>query len=403
MTLTVSTLQELLESIASSNDGDSIVFSDNITVSESIDISTSNNLTINLDSYNLTIESPLTITSGTIVFIGGDIICNASSSIILDGADTHVTFGEGLQAGGSGTIASVTKKSILTIDGAVIGTNPDSGEGAVVSVEGYTNAKANSKLVLMNGSISAYGDYHGVNVAKKGIVEVQGGGIYSFSKAISKEDDTATTVTVTGGSFKGTIPDDSVDTTKYTISVMDENGVYTVSEFDFDSEVDSDDKSSADVVDSDIDIVPEQSDSDNDVNSDTGYEDSEEEVVSEPVEDSTDEPVEEPIEEVEPVVETKPEEPEQTSPKIFLSSAQDVSTNETLEDYTSIALTKVTRVYSIPNIKFPLTDIIGAVKVFDGGYIDPYTNVEFRRIEYTLPGNGRKAVGYVFASTVVGE
>lgn len=401
MTLTVSTLQELLESIASSNDGDSIVFSDNITVSESIGISTSNNLTINLDSYNLTIESPLTITSGNITFIGGDIICNASPSIILDGADTHVTFGEGLQAGGSGTIASVTKKSTLTIDGAVIGTNPDPSEGAVVSVEGYTNAKANSKLVLVDGSISAYGDYHGVNVAKKGIVEVQGGGIYSFSKAISKEDDTATTVTVTGGSFKGTIPDDSVDTTKYTISVMDENGVYTISEFDFDSEVDSDDNSGADVVDSDVDIVPEQSDSD------TESEDVEGEIASEPVEDSADEPIEEPteepIEEVEPVVETKPEKPEPTSPTIFLSSAQDVSTSSTSEDATSVALTKVTRVYSIPNIKFPLTDVIGAVKVFDGGYTDPYTNVEFRRIEYTLPGNGRKAVGYVFASTVAGE
>jgi len=401
MILTVSTLQELLESIASSNDGDSIVFSDNITVSESIDISTNNNLTINLDSYNLTIESPLTITSGNITFIGGDIICNASPSIILDGADTHVTFGEGLQAGGSGTIASVTKKSTLTIDGAVIGTNPDSGEGAVVSVEGYTNAKANSKLVLIDGSISAYGDYHGVNVAKKGIVEVQGGGIYSFSKAISKEDDTATIVTVTGGSFKGTIPDDSVDTDTYEISEQDENGVYTVTEI----ESKSDDDSDVDIVDSDTDVVPEPIDTDSDITSDT--EDAEEELASEPVEDSTDESVEESteesIEEVEPVVETKPEKPEQTSPTIFLSSAQDALTSETLEDSTSIALTKVTRVYSIPNIKFPLTDIIGAVKVFDGGYIDPYTNVEFRRIEYTLPGNGRKAVGYVFASTVAGE
>ena len=383
MTLTVSTLQELLESIASSNDGDSIVFSDNIIISESTEFSTNNNLVINLATCNLTLDAPLTLTSGNFIFQGGNIICNTSPAVVLDGADTQVTFGENLQAVGAGTVVSVTKKAVFVMDGATIGTDPESGEGAVVTVEGYTNANANSKLVLMSGSISAYGNYHGVDVSKKGIVEVHGGGIYSFSKAISKEDNTATVVTVNGGEFKGEIPEGSVDDTLYDISDPDANGVYTVSD-----KVDSDSESDSEVdsdIDSEVDPTPEptkDADSDSDSEEVDAYTNEDSDVEQDPTPEPT------PISESDSDSDVDPK-PEPTP-------------TPDSDSKTSVALTNVVRVFAIPSIKYPIDDIIGAITILDGEYTDPETNIVFKRVEYKLPGNGRKAVGYVFASTVTG-
>ena len=384
MTFTVSTLQELLETIASSNEGDSIQLSADITISELTEFTTSNDLVINLSSNNITLDAAIKVTSGNFVFTNGNFICNTSPAIILESTDAQVTLGENIQAVGTGTVVSVTKKATLVIDGATIGTDPESGEGAVVTVEGYTNANSNSKFVMMSGSISAYGDYHGVDVTKKGIAEVHGGGIYSFSKAISKEDESVTVVTVNGGSFKGELPEGSVDTSLYTISAPDENGVYTVFETDSDSDSDTEVES-----DTEVDSEPVQ---DSDVITDTDID-----VDSENDSDSEVDP--------KPTPNTDSDSETDSDSDVNQEPTQEPTPAPTLDDdnKTSVALTKATRVFAIPNIKYPIDDIIGAVTIFDGNYVDPNTNIIFKRVEYKLPGNGRKTVGYVFASTVTGE
>ena len=68
----------------------------------------------------------------------------------------------------------------------------------------------------------------------------------------------------------------------------------------------------------------------------------------------------------------------------------------------SYILKKSTQVFASPNKKFPIDDIVGPIRVLDGEYTDFANNLVFKRVQYRLPGNGRKAVGYVLKSAVTG-
>ncbi len=367
MNTTVSTLQELLEAIASANDNDRIQLIDSISITSSTEIKCTVNLTIDLNSNSISIsaEKGLFITGGTYKFINGSITSEVSDGIWTEGADTSVTLGSNLIVTGIGTVVDVQKKSNLTIAGGSI--TSVAGDGPAVSVEGYTNANTNSAITVYYGTVDG-GSNNAINVSKKGACYVHGGIISSEVDAICKADDTATIVEITCGTFKGNIPEGAVDESIATISDPNEDGFYTVTTNDTDTDVDHVDQDTNTDADVDADV---DADSDSDVD---------------PVDDTSVDT------ELDPTPTTDPE------PQLNL-----VTLSASNAEKTSAALKKTTRVYATPSIKHPIDDIIGAVRILDGEYSDPTTGIIFKRIEYTLPGNGRKAVGFVFASTVTGE
>lgn len=376
MSTTVSTLQELLEAIASANDNDSIQLLDSISITSSTEFSSDKKLHIDLNSNTIFIsaENGILITGGNYTISNGFITSAVPICICIDGADTVLTLANDLTVTGTGTVVKVQKKATLNIAGAYISST--TGDGPVIDVEGYTIATANSKVEVSSGLIDA-GDAHAIDVHKRGIAVVTSGVIRSETSAISKADDSATVVTVTGGSFKGSIPDGAVDTETYAISGPDETGIYTV--IAIDNAADSDIN-----TDSDDDIHTDaNSDVDQDTNTDADV-DADVDVDSDSDIDTVDDTS----------VDTEPD-PTPTTDLVTLSASN--------EEKTSAALKKTTRVYATPSIKHPIDDIIGAVRILDGEYSDPTTGITFKRIEYTLPGNGRKAVGFVISSTVTGE
>lgn len=403
MTYTVSTLQELLDTIASATDGDLISVSSNLEISEPITLSTTNSLTIDFGLNNVTLNAGITIASGSFTFTKANFICYVSPSIIVDGVDSTLTMGSAVQAVGDGTVISVTKKATLIVDGANLGSDPNSGTGAVITVEGYTNAKANSHVIMNSGSISAYGDFHGIDVTKKGVVTVNGGGIYAFSKAISKEDDTATVVTVIAGTFKGDLPEDSIvgDTTE-----PDTDGVYVITaktEIPEEAEepIVSEESSSDEVEETVTDPSSDDADTEDDI-----------EENSVESEDTVDDPIIEEVQEETPEVndledqpiveEQKIEEPKVDEPNIEDRPIVQLRSNpvKSATNITSYALKSNTTVYLTPSTKRPIGSVIGAVTLVGNEVTDPVTGTNFRKIVYVLRGNGKKAVGFISASAI---
>jgi outer membrane biosynthesis protein TonB len=264
---------------------------------------------------------------------------------------------------------------------------------------------------MESGSISAYGDFHGIDVIKKGSVTVNGGGIYAFSKAISKEDNSSTTVTVIAGTFKGELPEDSIigDTTD-----PDADGVYTVTAKSVVAEEVNDpmlsEESTSDPVDT-TDIVEDSSIETTDT-------------VDEPVVESVDEPiVEQPevvkeqpkaakktktkktkkveVKKVEEKVEDKNVEVEEVeTKKAEEKPIVEVIKSDPVKTTTSYALRSNTTVYLTPSTKKPVGSVIGAVTLVGNEVTDPSTGVSYRKIIYVLRGIGKKAVGFIPASAI---
>ena len=382
MSTTVSTLQELLEAIASANDNDSIQLLDSISITSSTEIASSVNLTIDLNSNSISIsvEKGLFITGGTYTFINGSITSAVSDGIWAEGADTSVTFGSNLAVTGIGTVVDVQKKSNLVIDGGSV--TSVAGDGPAVSVEGYTNANTNSAITVYYGTVDG-GSNNAINVSKKGACYVHGGIISSEVDAICKADDTATIVEITCGTFKGNIPEGAVDESISTISDPNEEGFYTV--ITNGTDTDADTETDVDPVDVDTytDVEPvDPVDMDTDTDADTGTDvDPEPEPTPDPDTD-TDTDVDT---DVDTETDTDTEEPEPTP-----------------AESKSFVIKKSARIFKTPSLKHPIDDIVGPILILDGTYEDS-KGISYKKVKYTLPGSGRKAVGYIFASAVNGD
>lgn len=390
MSTTVSTLQELLEAIASANDNDSIQLLDSISITSSTEIASSVNLTIDLNSNSISIsvEKGLFITGGTYTFINGSITSAVSDGIWAEGADTSVTFGSNLAVTGIGTVVDVQKKSNLVIDGGSI--TSVAGDGPAVSVEGYTNANTNSAITVYYGTVDG-GSNNAINVSKKGACYVHGGIISSEVDAICKADDTATIVEITCGTFKGNIPEGVVDESIATISEPNENGFYTVITNDTDADVDAETDTETDVdpvdIDTDTDVEPvDPVDLGTDTDADTETDvDPEPEPIPDPDTD-TDVDTDMDIDtDSDTETDTDTEEPEPTP-----------------AESKSFVIKKSARIFKTPSLKHPIDDIVGSILILDGTYEDS-NGISYKKVKYTLPGSGRKAVGYVFASAVNGD
>ena len=378
MTITVSTLQELLEAIASASNNDTIQLLDSISITSSTEITSSVALTIDLNSNTISIsaEKGLLITGGTYTFTNGSITSAVSNGIWIEGADTSVTLGNNSVVTGIGTIVDVQKKSNLVIDGGSV--TSVAGDGPAVNVEGYTNANTNSAITVYYGTVDGGGN-NAINVSKKGACYVHGGIISSEADAICKADDTATIVEITCGTFKGNIPEGSVDESIATISDPNEEGFYTVITNDTDSDADTETDTEPDVdpVDTDTDVEPvDPVDLDTDTDADTETDvDPEPEPTPDPDTD-TDSDTE---------TDTDTEEPEPTP-----------------AESKSFVIKKSARIFKTPSLKHPIDDIVGPILILDGTYEDS-KGISYKKVKYTLPGSGRKAVGYVFASAVNGD
>lgn len=381
MTITVSTLQELLEAIASASNNDTIQLLDSISITSSAEITSSVALTIDLNSNTISIsaEKGLYITGGTYTFTNGFITSAVSNGIWIEGADTSVTFGSNLAVTGIGTVVDVQKKSNLVIDGGSI--TSVAGDGPAVSVEGYTNANTNSAITVYYGTVDG-GSNNAINVSKKGACYVHGGIISSEVDAICKADDTATIVEITCGTFKGNIPEGAVDESISTISDPNEEGFYTVITNDTDADSDTETDIDADVdpvdIDTDTDVEPvDPVDLDTDTDADT-----ETDVNPEP--EPTPDPDTDTDTDSDTETDTDTEEPEPTP-----------------AESKSFVIKKSARIFKTPSLKHPIDDIVGPILILDGTYEDS-NGISYKKVKYTLPGSGRKAVGYIFASAVNG-
>jgi hypothetical protein len=368
MTTSVSTLQELLEAIASASNNDTIQLLDSISITSSSEITSSVALTIDLNSntISISVEKGLYITGGTYTFTNGSITSAVSNGIWIEGADTSVTLGNNSVVTGIGTIVDVQKKSNLIVDGGSI--TSVAGDGPAVSVEGYTNANTNSAITVYYGTVDG-GSNNAINVSKKGACYVHGGIVSSEADAIFKADDTATIVEITCGTFKGNIPEGAVDESIATISEPNEEGFYTVitndtdtdADTDVDTETDTDTETDSDPVDVDTDtdaepVDPVDLDTDTDADTDADTE-----------------------------TDTDTEEPEPTP-----------------AESKSFVIKKSARIFNTPSLKHPIDDIVGPILILDGTYEDS-NGISYKKVKYTLPGSGRKAVGYVFSSAVNGD
>ena len=394
MTTSVSTLQELLEAIASANDGDSIQLLDSISITSSTEITSAVNLTIDLNSNSISIstEKGLYITGGTYTFTNGSITSAVTDGIWIEGANTSVTFGNQLIVTGIGTVVDVQKKSNLVINGGSV--TSVAGDGPAVSVEGYTNANTNSSITVYNGTVDGGGN-NAINVSKKGACYVHGGIISSEADAICKADDTSTIVEITCGTFKGNIPEGAVDESISTISDPNEEGFYTVIINDTETDVDTETDTDADVdpVDTDTDVDPvDPVDLDTDTDADTDA-DTETDVDPEP------EPIPDPDTDTDTDVDTD------TDIDTDSDTETDTDTEEpepTPAESKSFVIKKSARIFNTPSLKHPIDDIVGPILILDGTYEDS-NGISYKKVKYTLPGSGRKAVGYVFASAVNGD
>ena len=406
MNYAVGTLQELVEVLSQITEQSTINISNHIQLDTPLEINNENVIYIDLNENTIYAEvgNAIRVYNGEVWFTNGIIDGHCANLISIEGPASVVLY-DALHVSNSGSIADVTKKGQLFVNGAEIYCDNDS---YAISVEGYTRATANSKFTMMSGYFISKGT--SIEVTKRGIVDIQGGTIDSQSgTVISKGDDTDTKVEISGGLFDGTVPEGSIELSYY--DILDTSDGYWTIAAKVSTESDTD--SSAEEMNPQEEVQPEsitesvvepiEIGSDDEVQADSNVNDNEEisepseneeknptvtEETVEPIEEHTPEPVVEPIietHEPEVIVEEKVEQPiveEQTS--------------------TSTILKKATNVYLIPNHTKLLTSIIGAVTILGGEFTDPKTKEVYTKVSFKLPGNGKKAIGYIVASNLRG-
>lgn len=384
MNYTVGTLQELVEVLSQITEQSTINISDYIQITEPLEINNENVIYIDLNENTIYAEvgNAIRVYNGEVWFTNGIIDGHCSNLISIEGS-ASVVFYDALHISNSGSIADVTKKGQLFVNGAEIYCDNDS---YAISVEGYTRATANSKFTMMSGYFTSKGT--SIEVTKRGIVDIQDGTINSQSgTVISKGDDTETKVYISGGLFNGSVPKRSVDTENYEIMHTTDD-YWTVSSKSAWADEDNSDIEPDDIEEElPIEEEPEsvvksfeEVSNDSDVDSDTDT-DSEETIQNDVQEEIPEEPENE--EKNPPVVEEKVEQP--------IVEAQ---------NSTSIILKKATNIYLVPNHTKLLTSIIGAVTILGGEFTDPKTKEVYTKVLFKLPGNGKKAIGYVIASSL---
>lgn len=403
MNYTVGTLQELVDVIPQITEQSTINITEYLEITEPIVINNDNVIYIDLNDNTLAVyaDNAFVISGGEIWITNGIIDGDCSNLISIEGMATVVLY-DNLSVSNTGTIANVGKKGQLYINGAEVHCTS---ENPAISVEGYTRATDNSKFIMMTGYLTSTGT--SIEVSKRGIANIQGGNIYSKSGvAISKADDTATKVEISGGLFNGTVPEGSIELSYYDI-LDTSDGYWTIIAK---ASTESDTDFSAEDMNTQEEVQPESitepvvepieiASDDDEVQADSNVNENEE-ISEEPeneeknpqVTEETVESVEESTPEVvvEPIIET----PE---PDVIVEEKVE---QPIVEEHTSTStiLKKATNVYLVPNHTKLLTSIIGAVTILGGEFTDPKTKEVYTKVSFKLPGNGKKAIGYVIAS-----
>ena len=389
MQISVSNLQELLEGIQNINEQTTINITEDFTIDSVVNINTDQVVYIDLGGNTLTanVDNAFTISGGVIWIANGSIKSTANLLITIDGS-ASVVLHENLTINGTGKIASVGKKGHLFFNGATAICTLT--ENPAISVEGYTRATANSTFTMRSGCLISENST-AIEVSKRGIVEILGGKIHADGIAIQKIDDTNTVVTISGATIVGSVPDgtyfepvdtDDMDIKDQTDTIQDDSSETSTSGTDI-----TDIESTEDPI---VETTSQFPENDTDSIEDTFESPIDVEVQTDIAETITASEPEEPANDVE-IMQTT--EPEQIVVKMF-------ATEQHIAPVKSAALKTSTIVYSIPNAKYPIGNIIGSIRIFNEEHIDPVTNTKFVRIEYKLPGIGRRAIGYIFASAI---
>ena len=394
MVYTVSTFQELLDAISAVTDESTITLSSDIELTSAVEINTTENIHFDLNENSITtsVDNVFTITSGTVDFSNGIINSIGDTIISIVGTANATLHSDLVVFANNGSVAKVGKKGQLTISGAEITCNADA---TAIFVEGYTNSLTNSKLTMTSGYLNSKNT--AIEVTKKGIVEISGGSISANNDiAIVRGDSTATKVSITKGNIHGSFPEDAVDTS---ISDMEDAGYgdYIIKEKSTDSVIE----------DTPVEETPvETTDNSDTVETSVESADAEEsdsESIQPIIEDTQVEPKVTPaIEpEVAPVPTQNTSDTESIAAPVDPPVAEDTVEPQNFDtDDTSTVFYDPTLVYVIPSFTRPMTTIIGAVNILGGTFIDPVTNDIYTKISFKLPGNGKKAIGYVIASKV---
>ena len=209
MTYTVSTLKELLDALNGASEVSEIALTHDISINELVEIST-DVVSINLMDNTLYIhaDSGFKVTKGLVNFENGVISATSNYPIAVEGSDASIGLSSNLSVVGTNSIAKVTKKGKLYNDGArIVSYGKD---GAAIVVEGYTIASDNSQFIQNSGEISV-SDQDAIAVLKRGQVLIAGGSIdANQGDVVSTLDSSVTLVAVTGGSFRGLLPEGSI-------------------------------------------------------------------------------------------------------------------------------------------------------------------------------------------------
>ena len=380
----VSTLQELLEAIASASNGDTIQLNNSIFIESSTEISSELDLMIdlNLNKISISTERGLIFTNGSYELIHGCIEIFNPYGICTEGSGTKVIFGNDLQISGLCPILSVLKKSEVVINGAYLDGYASSDiPSSVIRVEGYTNAKNNSVVIVESGTING-GTNNCIDISKKGAVFIRGGVVSSDNHAIYKSDGTSTVAEIVGGLYRGFIPDNTIDTENYSAISSNLNGdsFYTVETL-----ADVGDISSVEATNNLITFNPSET---FDIN------DNSNEDIAEPiVESKSNDELADVVEEI-----------KDPGTKDLAHGIVEKSKNAVIDNsLTSIIVKRPIQIFKTPSTKHPMDTIVGSVILFSDIYEDLNTKKTFKRVQYRVPGSGRKVVGYAFASAIVGE
>ena len=209
MKYTVRTLQELLDALDGISEISEVDLARDISINEPVEISV-DSVSINLMDNTLYIhcDSGFKVIRGTVELENGVISATSDYPLVVEGSDSVINLNSQLSIVGTNNIAKVTKKGKLHNCGAQIASYGK--EGSAIVVEGYTIASDNSQFIQNSGAISV-SDQDAIGVLKRGQVLIAGGMVDAHQyNIVSKLDSSATLVAVTEGSFRGLLPEDSI-------------------------------------------------------------------------------------------------------------------------------------------------------------------------------------------------
>ena len=377
MTYTASTLQELLDALDGISESSEITLTDDIEITSAVEIST-DTVTINLDHHTITIsaDNAFKVVKGLLIFTSGLVSATCEFPVIVEGADAAIEFAD-LSVLGTSNIAKITKKGKLYNTGAQITSSGTT--GAAIVVEGYTIAAENSRYAQLSGELFAP-EQNAIEVCKRGQVLLAGGTVDAGENfVVYKSDSSATAVEVTGGTFCGTLPSDTVIPEGFAVGTMNASGYYSVS-----AEETAESDNSSEEISSDFDTDSEEDEA-TPLESSSEYDKPEEDAQSE----VTEEP---PIVTVEIPLTQKSVRDDQHD-----DSNPDESVKVVETVFKSDVLYKPTPIFASPCYKFPQGLIIGAYTILGEAILDSVSGDKFLPIQYKLPGNGRIAIGYILA------